>query len=176
MKLLHKNAITSGTFAALVLLTALTTSTPACALGHSWFGATIHQTGLPVITTTIPVLVPPSKIVTLATGIEPGAGLFPLHLVSSDGEAVAGYVVPAGQDLVITSVEITPFQNGGASAPAMVYLEQTQYVGYEYWLVSNLVSTSFEYPTGFVIQSGSAPVVVAELGCIITVHGYLTLA
>jgi hypothetical protein len=173
MNLLRKNAITSGTFAALVLLTALPTSTPARAFGASLVGG-IHQTGLPVITATIPV--PSSKIVTLATGVEPGAGLFPLHLVSSEGEAVAGYVVPAGQDLVITSVEITPFQNGGAYAPAMVYLEQTQYVGYEYWLVSNLVSTSFEYPTGFVIKSGSAPVAIAELGCIITVHGYLTAA
>jgi hypothetical protein len=175
MKLLRKNVITSGTVAALVLLTALTTSTPSRAFGTSLVGA-IHQTGLPVITTTIPALVPSSKIVTLATGVEPGAGLFPLHLVSSEGEDVAGYVVPAGQDLVITSVEITPFQNGGAYAPAMVYLEQTQYVGYEYWLVSNLVSTSFEYPTGIVIKSGSAPVVLAELGCIITVHGYLTPA
>ena len=175
MNLLCKNVITSGSFAALALLTALTTSTPARAFGASLSG-TIHQTVFPLITTTIPVPVPSSKIVTLATGVEPGAGLFPLHLVSSEGEAVAGYVVPAGQDLVITSVEITPFQNGGAYAPAMVYLERTQYVGYEYWLVSNLVSTSFEYPTGFVLQSGSAPVVVAELGCIITVHGYLTPA
>jgi hypothetical protein len=93
MNLLRKNAITSGTFAALVLLTALPTSTPARAFGASLVGG-IHQTGLPVITATIPV--PSSKIVTLATGVEPGAGLFPLHLVSSEGEAVAGYVVPAG--------------------------------------------------------------------------------
>jgi hypothetical protein len=175
MNLLRKNVITSGSFAALALLTALTTSTPARALGASMSGA-IRQIGLPVITTTIPVPVASSKIVTLATGVEPGAGLFPLHLVTPEGEAIAGYVVPAGQDLVITSVEITPFQNGVAYAPAMVYLEQTQYVGYEYWLVSNVVSTSFEYPTGFVIESGSAPVVVAELGCIITVDGYLTPA
>ena len=175
MNLLRKNAITSGTFAALLLLTALTTSTPARAYGASLSGA-IHQIGRPVITTTIPVLVPSSKMVTLATGVEPGAGLFPLHLVTQEGETVAAYVVPAGQDLVITSVEITPFQNGAAYAPAMVYLEQTQYVGYEYWLVSNLVSTSFQYPTGFVLQSGSAPLVLGELGCIITVHGYLTAA
>ena len=175
MNLLRKNVIKSGTLAALLLLTALTASTPARAFGATLFGA-IHQIGLPVITTTIPVLVPSSKMVTLATGVEPGAGLFPLHLVTSEGEAVAGYVVPAGQDLVITSVEITPFQNGGAYAPAMVYLEQTQYVGYKYWLVSNLVSTSFEYPTGFVLPSGSSPLVLGELGCIITIHGYLTPA
>ncbi len=175
MNRLRKNVITSGTFAAVLLLTALTTSTPTRALGAPLSGA-IHQTGLPVITTTIPALVPSSKMVTLATGVEPGAGLFPLHLVTPEGEVVAGYVVPAGQDLVITSVEITPFQNGAAYAPAMVYLEQTQYVGYEYWLVSNLVSTSFEYPTGFVIKSGSSPLVLGELGCIITIHGYLTQA
>lgn len=175
MNLLRKNVIPSGAFAALLLLTALANSTPARAFGASLSG-TVHPIGLPVITTTIPPLVRSSKMVTLATGVEPGAGLFPLHLVTPEGEAVAGYVVPAGQDLVITSVEITPFQNGSAYAPAMVYLEQTQYVGYKYWLVSNLVSTSFEYPTGFVIKSGSAPLVLGELGCIITIHGYLTPA
>ena len=175
MNLLRKNVIPSGAFAALLLLTALANSTPARAFGASLSG-TVHPIGLPVITTTIPPLVPSSKMVTLATGVERGAGLFPLHRVTPEGEAVAGYVVPAGQDLVITSVEITPFQNGSAYAPAMVYLEQTQYVGYKYWLVSNLVSTSFEYPTGFVIKSGSAPLVLGELGCIITIHGYLTPA
>jgi hypothetical protein len=175
MNLLRKNVIPSGAFAALLLLTALANSTPARAFGASLSG-TVHPIGLPVITTTIPPLVPSSKMVTLATGVEPGAGLFPLHRVTPEGEAVAGYVVPAGQDHVITSVEITPFQNGSAYAPAMVYLEQTQYVGYKYWLVSNLVSTSFEYPTGFVIKSGSAPLVLGELGCIITIHGYLTPA
>ncbi len=175
MNLSRKNVVTSGKLAALFLLTALITFTTARAFGAPLSGAT-RQIADPGIATTIPSPVPASKIVTLATGVEPGAGLFPLHLVTSQGEAVAGYVVPAGQDLVITSVEITPFQNGAAYAPAMVYLEQTQYVGYEYWLVSNLVSTSFQYPTGFVLQSGSAPLVLGELGCIITVHGYLTAA
>ncbi len=174
MNLLRNNVTTSGTVTALLLLTALTPPTSARALGHSLFGA-IPPTGLPVITTTVPAVVPSSKIVTLATGVEPGGGFYPLHLVTTEGEVVAGYVVPAGQDLVITSVEITPFPNG-ASAPAMVYLEETQYVFYENWLVSNLVSTSFEYPTGFVIKSGSSPLALAELGCIITVHGYLTPA
>ena len=170
----RKTVIKSGTFAALLLLTAITPTT-ARALGAPLSGA-VRQIGFPVITTTIPTPPPASRIVTLATGVEPGAGLFPLHLVTSEGEAVAGYAVPAGMDLVITSVEITPFQNGTAYAPAMVYLEQTQYVGYKYWLVSNLVSTSFEYPTGFVLPSGSSPLVLGELGCIITVHGYLTPA
>ena len=175
MNPLRKTLITSGAFVALLLLTALTTQTTAHALGAPLAGA-VRQIGFPVITTTVPTPVPASKMVTLASGVEPGAGLFPLHLVTPEGEAVAGYVVPAGMDLVITSVEITPFQNGTAYAPAMVYLEQTEYVGYEYWLVSNLVSTSFQYPTGFVLQSGSSPMVLGELGCIITVHGYLTPA
>jgi len=175
MNLLGKNVITSGTFAALLLLIALNSSTTARAFAAPLSGA-IRQIGLPVITTTVPTPVSPSRIVTLATGVEPGAGLFPLHLVTAEGEAVTAYAVPAGMDLVITNVEITPFQNGTAYAPAMVYLEQTQYVGYEYWLVSNLVSTSFEYPTGFVLPSGSAPLVLGELGCVITVHGYLTPA
>jgi hypothetical protein len=94
MNPLLKNAITSGAYAALLLLAALTTSTPALAIDASLFGA-IHQIGLPVITAPIPA--PSSKIVTLSTGVDPGAGLFPLHLVTPEGEAVAGYVVPAGR-------------------------------------------------------------------------------
>lgn len=129
MNMLLKDVFASGTFGALLLLTALTISAAECGYGAPLAGE-IHQTGLPVVTATIPALVPSSKMVTLATGVEPGGGFYPLHLVTSLGEAVAGYVVPAGQDLVITSVEITPLQNG-ASAPAMVYLEETQYVFYE---------------------------------------------
>ena len=100
MKLLRKHAFPSGTFAALVLMSARNLTTAARAFGASWSG-TIHRTVFAVIANTI-------------------------------------------------------FD--------------------EYWLVSDLVTTSFDYPTGFVIKSGSAPVVSGQLGCIITVHGYLTAA
>jgi hypothetical protein len=174
MNLFRKNGITpsSRAFGALILLTALTTS-PAVHASSAFLNRAINRACAPLIEAG---LVPSKKIVTLATGVEAGGGLYPLHLVSSTGEAVAEYVVPAGQNLVVTTVEITPTQSGTTFAPATVYLEETQYVEYKIWLVSNLVSTSFEYPTGFVVQAGSAPVVQAQMGCIITIHGYLTPA
>jgi hypothetical protein len=61
----------------------------------------ITPPGAPV---TAQALIPASKIVTLSTGVEPGGGLYPLHLVSSTGEAVNKYVGPPGQDVVVTSV------------------------------------------------------------------------
>ena len=58
MNLLSKTVITSGTFAALLLLTAITPTT-ARALGAPLSGA-VRQIGFPVITTTI--LPPPARV------------------------------------------------------------------------------------------------------------------
>lgn len=172
MNLFRKNLITSGAFAALVLLAGLTAS-PTAHASSAFLARVINQIGSPV---TVPGLVPSTKIVTLTTGVDSGVGLYPLHLVSSTGEEVAPFVVPAGQNLVVTTVEITPIQLGTTLVPGMVLLEETQYVQYKMWLVSNLVTTSFEYPTGFVLQAGSAPVVQGQMNCFITIHGYLTPA
>ncbi|MGA8669229.1 MAG: hypothetical protein WB679_05105 [Terracidiphilus sp.] len=172
MNLLLKNAITSRTIAALVLLTSLTTSAAAHA-SSAFLSRAIHQAGAPVIEAG---LVPSKKIVTLEAFIKPGSN-YSLHLVSASGDSTDPFVVPSGQSFVITSVEITPFSNNAALAPNYVYLlGQDPFVAYELWLVSNQVSTSFQYPTGILLESGSTPWVSAQLMCDIFVHGYLTPA
>ena len=172
MNLFRKNAITpsSGAFAALVLLTALTTSTAANASG-AFLSRAINRAGAPVIEAG---LVPSKKIVTLTTFINPGNAIT-LHQVTASGTATEPYVVPAGQNFVITSVEITPMSNTVALAPNYVYfMGEDPFVLYELWLVSNQVSTSFQYPTGIVVEAGSTPWVSAQLACDIFIHGYLT--
>jgi len=172
MNLFRKNAITpsSGAFAALVLLTALTTSTAANASG-AFLSRAINRAGAPVIEAG---LVPSKKIVTLTTFINPGNAIT-LHQVTASGTATEPYVVPAGQNFVITSVEITPMSNTVALAPNYVYfMGEDPFVLYELWLVSNQVSTSFQYPTGIVVEAGSTPWVSAQLTCDIFIHGYLT--
>ena len=89
MNLFRKNAITpsSGAFAALVLLTALTTSTAANASG-AFLSRAINRAGAPVIEAG---LVPSKKIVTLTTFINPGNAIT-LHQVTASGTATEPYV------------------------------------------------------------------------------------
>jgi hypothetical protein len=146
---------------------------PAAHASSASLARAINQTGAPVIESG---LVPSTKIVTLITFINPGNAIS-LHQVTASGTSTEPYVVPAAQNLVITSVEITPFSNSAALAPNYVYfMGEDPFVLYELWLVSNQVSTSFQYPTGIVVEAGSTPWVSAQLTCDIFIHGYLTPA
>jgi hypothetical protein len=172
MNLVLKNAITSRTFAVLVLLTALTTS-PAAHASSAFLRRAINHAGAPGIEAG---LVPSKKIVTLEAFINPGSN-YSLYQVSASGDSKEPFLVPSGQNFVVTSVEITPFSDNAALAPNYVYLlGQDPFVVYELWLVSNQVSMSFQYPTGIVLEAGSTPWVSAQLTCDIFVHGYLTPA
>jgi hypothetical protein len=171
MNLFRKNTIVSGAFAALFLLTELTASPAAHASSPSLVQAT-NQLGA----SAIDGLVPSTKIITLIAFANPGTD-YALHQLSASGTAAAPFVVPPNQNFVITSVEITPFSNDAEFTPNYVYLvAENPYAFYELWLVSNQVSTSFQYPTGVVLQAGTSPAVVTQLTCDIFIHGYLTPA
>jgi hypothetical protein len=57
-----------------------------------------------------------------------------------------------------------------------VLIEGTGNPGYSYWLVWNQITTQFNFPSGFLIESGITPTVYAEMYCSVTVHGYLVPA
>jgi hypothetical protein len=118
-----------------------------------------------------------SNLVTLTTGTTAGTSVY-FHLLLQGGyQALPDYVVPAGQNLVITSVEITPFQNGGSIyAATRVQIEGAGNPGYAHWVVTNLVSTEFQYPTGFVLEAGVVPKVFSDMFCFVTLRGYLAPA
>jgi hypothetical protein len=79
--------------------------------------------------------------------------------------------VPAGQSLVVTSVEIWP----SSSAPTWVNLENynanTYYGG---WEAPGTVTTEYQYSSGLAVASGETLAVTAGSPCLITIHGYLT--
>jgi hypothetical protein len=171
MNLFRKHVLSFARVAAPVLLVSLATPPAAHASSASRIRGAIGA-AVPVIG--LPAPVSATKIITLSTAVEQGT-FSGMHLLLRGGLAPAEYVVPAGQDLVITSVEISP-QGGAPYAPANVYLQGTPGVSLEIWLVSNLVSTEFQYPTGFAFEAGMTPAVFAEMNCVVTLHGYLAPA
>jgi hypothetical protein len=179
MNFLRKSAFSSAGVAAAVLLLALITPRAARASSATLVHA-LRSAGAPV--TAQAVSVPVSKFVTLTATTVVGATVT-FHEVSPSGSAnsLLEYGVPADQNLVITSVEISPIQNGATSTPAHVFLAGPSSsffplvnVGYGYWLVSNQVMTELQYPTGFVIGAGVFLKMSAEMNCVVTLHGYLS--
>ena len=82
-----------------------------------------------------------------------------------------GFILPAGQNLVITGVEILPYTN----APAWVELYNSNagtYYDYDYWTVPGSVSTDLIF---FWNRGGErANLAMISGGSQVTVHGYLT--
>jgi hypothetical protein len=114
-----------------------------------------------------------SDIITIVGGTT--AGTFrPFHLLLSEGDtALAAYEVPAGKVLVITSVEITPNQSNPSGTGARVEVQGSMSPGFARWLVSTVLTSEFQYPTGFVIGSSVVPMVFSDMYCDVTLHGYL---
>jgi hypothetical protein len=181
MNHLHKSPFPSAGVAAAFLLLALATPRAAHA-SSATLVHTLRSAGAPVSSDAVSV--PVSKFVTLT--VTPLVGItVDFHEVSPSGSAnsLLDYVVPAAQNLVITSVEITPTLSGATTTPAHVFLlgppsllfpVPLVSVDYGNWLVSNQVMTELQYPTGIVIGAGVFPKISAEMDCVVTLHGYLT--
>jgi hypothetical protein len=181
MSHLSKSAFSSAGVAAAVLL--LTLITPRAAKASSaTLVHSLRSAGAPV--TAEAASIPVSKFVTLTA--TPLVGItVNFHEVSPSGSAnsLLEYVVPADQNLVITSVEITPTLSGATTTPAHVFLLGPPSllfpfplvsVDYGNWLVSNQVMTELQYPIGIAIGAGVFPKISAEMDCVVTLHGYLT--
>jgi hypothetical protein len=84
------------------------------------------------------------------------------------------YSVPAGQNLVITSVELS--NSGGYTGNNQLYLGDTnQGVNYHQWTFSGPNTIEFQYPSGIALSSGTAPVVSSiNGGAFLQITGYLT--
>jgi hypothetical protein len=83
------------------------------------------------------------------------------------------YVVPAGQNLVITAVDITPA--GCTNLPTVVSLRVT---AAKDWSVGGGTTFHFDYPSGIVIGPGLSPNITIDAGqpcgAKVDAHGYLT--
>jgi len=85
------------------------------------------------------------------------------------------YVVPNGQYLVITAVDIIP--EPACSGPTIVDLYGGSVAG-KIWAVAPNMTNHFEYPSGIVIASGGSPSIRVPngepCGASLDAHGYLT--
>src|SRR5580704_10779983 len=86
----------------------------------------------------------------------------------------SAYSVPAGQNLVITSVELS--NSGGYTGNNQLFLGDThQGVNYHQWTFSGPNTFEFQYPSGIALSSGTAPVVTSiNGGAFLQITGYLT--
>ncbi|HEY1254133.1 MAG TPA: hypothetical protein VGF01_05085 [Terracidiphilus sp.] len=98
-----------------------------------------------------------------------------LHEYIAGGTFGPGYVVPAGQDLVITSIEASVMTAGNNY---LNLYDNTTIGQREYWYLPNVGLTQLQFPSGFVYPSGSSVYVYiggqGNTQMVVDVHGYLT--
>jgi hypothetical protein len=120
-----------------------------------------------------------SQIIHLTTlgkaNVQP-ATMTELHQYIPGGTFGPPYVVPAGQNLVITSIEasvLTPGNN-------FLNLYDNTTIGQrEYWYLPTVGLTQLTFPSGFVFPAGSSVYVYiggegSTTQMVVDVHGYLT--
>lgn len=99
-----------------------------------------------------------------------------LHQYISGGTFGPPYVVPAGQNLVITSIEASVTTAGNSY---LNLYDNTTIGQRELWYLPNTGTTQLQFPSGFVYPSGSSVYVYiggspSPSPMFVDVHGYLT--
>jgi hypothetical protein len=114
-------------------------------------------------------------LTTLGKANVSNATMTQLHEYFSGGTFGPGYVVPAGQNLVITSIEVSVLTAGDNY---LNLYDNTTTGQREYWYLPNVGLTQLQFPSGFVYPAGSS--VYLYIGgagttqMVVDVHGYLT--
>ena len=98
-----------------------------------------------------------------------------MHQYISGGTFGPPYVVPTGQNLVITSIEASVFTAGNSY---LNLYDNTSIGQRELWYLPNVGTTQLQFPSGFVYPAGT-PVYVYIGGTspsqmFVDIHGYLT--
>jgi hypothetical protein len=114
--------------------------------------------------------------VNISSGSPTNSYLF--QLSSNGTQSSSIFIVPTGENFVITSIQFDPIFGSGNSQLSI--LEASSGNIYEVWKVSLDNSTEFQYPSGLVFRAGTAPYVAFSTGGTanatfgVYVHGYLT--
>jgi len=119
-----------------------------------------------------------SQIVHLTTNgkaLVAPATMTQLHQYMSGGTFGPPYVVPAGENLVITSIEASVTSAGGS----YLNLYDNTTVGQrEFWYLPNPGLTQLQFPSGFVYPAGTSVYVyiggTSPSQMVVDIHGYLT--
>lgn len=168
MKLLGKSVISAGALTAAALLLAISSPRAVHALGDELVSIANTATH-PAIVEEVPHL--PSHVVTLLGFVASTSYSGPLIQLLPNGTANYFFSVPAGQSLVITSVEVTPFSN----AVTAVTLSSGSNGYYGSWSVAANGTTEFPLSSGIVVPSGTTLYVSGNaVSTEVTVYGYLS--
>ncbi len=114
-------------------------------------------------------------LTTLGKALVNAATMTQLHQYLPGGTFGPPYVVPAGQSLVITSIEASVITAGDN----FLNLYDNTTIGQrEYWYLPNVGLTQLQFPSGFVYPAGSSVYVYiggqTTTQMVVDVHGYLT--
>ena len=168
MNLLGKSVISAGAAAVAALLLAVSSPRTVHALGEQLVSIANTATH-PAIVEDVPHM--PSHIVTLLGFVASTSYGDPLIQLLPNGTVNDFFSVPAGQSLVITSVEVTPFSSAITSA----YLTNGSGGFYGSWSVASNGTTEFPLSSGIVVPSGTTLYVSGSaVSTEITVYGYLS--
>jgi hypothetical protein len=168
VKLLVKSVISFAALAAAGLLLAISSSRTVHALGDELVSIANTATH-PAIVEEVPHL--PSHVVTLLGFVASTSNSDPLIQLLPNGTANYFFSVPAGQSLVITSIEVTPLSN----AITEVSLSSGSGGYYGSWSVAANGTTEFPLSSGIVVPSGTTLYVSGTaVSTEISVYGYLS--
>ena len=168
MKLLGKSVISAGALTAAALLLAISSPRTVHALGDELVSIANTATH-PAIVEEVPHL--PSHVITLLGFVASTSNSDPLIQLLPNGTANYFFSVPAGQSLVITSVEVTPPSN----TTTWISLSSGSNGYYGSWSVASNGTGEFPLSSGIVVPSGTTLYVNGNaVSTEITVYGYLS--
>jgi len=168
MKLLGKSVISAGALTAAALLVAISSPRTVHALGDELVSIANTATH-PAIFEEVPHL--PSHVITLLGFVASTSNSDPLIQLLPNGTANYFFSVPAGQSLVITSVEVTPPSN----TTTWISLSSGSNGYYGSWSVASNGTGEFPLSSGIVVPSGTTLYVNGNaVSTEITVYGYLS--
>jgi len=168
MNLLSKSVISAGALAAATLLLAVSSPRTVHALGEQLVSIT-NTAARPAIVEDVPHM--PSHVVTLLGFVASTSYNDPLIQLLPNGTVNYFFSVPAGQSLVITSVDVTP----PSSASAWINLYSASGGYYGGWTAPGSRTTGFQLSSGIVVPSGTTLYVGGStVSTEITVYGYLS--
>lgn len=168
MNLLRKSVLSFAGVAAAALLLAVTSPRTVHALGEQLVSIA-NTAAHPAVVEDVPHF--PSHIVTLLGFVASTSYNDPLIQLLPDGTANYFFSVPAGQSLVITSVEVTPASNAVTS----INLSNSSGGYYGSWSVAANGTAEFPLNSGIVVPSGTTLYVGGNaVSTSITVYGYLS--
>ena len=170
MNLVRKSVLSFVGVAAAALLLAVASPRSVHALGEQLVIIT-NSAAHPANVEDVSHLV--SHLVTASTFVPNSSQSEPLLQISPEGFEGSPFVVPAGQNFVITSVEIMPVAN---TSTQVVLTNLGAGSNYGFWTVSSTNTTLLQYPSGIVVGSGVNLGVFATQACTIAIHGYLSPA